>query len=160
MNRKAKKGMTIIEILVALGIVSLGFFAINYLVLLGFQTNVIGVSYTKGILYAQEGLEVMRILKNQDWQNNIAPLNPGTSYYPVLSGSTWSLQTTSPGLIDNLFARIITVEDVYRDTDDNIASSGTLDPNTKKVTVTLSWQHSTGQKVIAIPAYIANIANT
>lgn len=156
MTATFKKGTTIIELLVVLGIVSMVFFSINHLILLGFQTSFLGLTYTKGILLAQEGLEVMRILKTQSWQSNIASLNALTPYYPTLSGTTWSLQTSSPGLLDNLFTRFLTIENVYRDGNNNIASLGTLDNNTKKVTVTTRWQTTIGQKEIIIPAYITN----
>ena len=150
--------MTIAEIMVVLGIISIALFAINYLVTLSLQANGLGLLYTKGIFFAQEGLEVMRILKNQDWQSNITPLGEGTLYYPVLTGGTWSLETVSPGSLDSIFTRFITIEDVFRDADQNIAPSGTLDPDAKKITVTVRWQHSTGQKEINIPAYMTNIA--
>jgi len=49
------------------------------------------------------------------------------------------------------------VEDVGRDgNDDIVASGGTPDPNTKKVTATVSWTESTQSKQVVLTTYITN----
>lgn len=152
-----RRGITIVELMIVLGVLTIGLFAINQLIFTTYSTNSLGISYQQALLYAQEGLEVVRILKNESWQTNIAPLTAGTTYYPVLTGSVWSLALISPGLLDNVFSRSLVVQDVYRDTDSNIASSGTLDPDAKKITVTVQWQDSGRTKQIVIPAYMTNL---
>lgn len=151
-----RRGVSIIEIIIVIAIISIALFAINQLLSVALNTTSQGMAYTKALLYAKEGLEAVRILRNQSWQTNIAPLSTGASYYPAFSGTTWSLEASPPALLDNQFTRAITVENVYRDSGNNIAPSGTLDANTKKITVTIQWFSQGTKKQIAIPTYIAN----
>lgn len=153
------KAFSIVEIIIAVAIISIALFAINELLGIAFNTTQQGLQYTKATFLAEEGLEVARILRDQSWQGAIAPLNTGVTYYPVLSGTTWSLQTSSPGLIDNLYTRIVTVDNVYRDANSNIAALGTLDTNTKKIVVAVQWQAHGTTKEVRIPTYLTNIFN-
>ncbi len=74
----------------------------------------------------------------------------------MVSGDKWVLSTTDPGPIDNLYTRIVIVEAVSRDANDDIAAGGTEDPSTKKVTATVSWQDAGRSKEVVLTTYITN----
>ncbi|PIR70188.1 MAG: hypothetical protein COU46_02885 [Candidatus Niyogibacteria bacterium CG10_big_fil_rev_8_21_14_0_10_42_19] len=146
-NLKNKKGFGLIEIVLALGIISLAFFTLIRTAQIAFK--IIGESSvnSRAQFLITEGFEVVRSLRDESWQKNINTVVQGTIYYPSFSTSTnkWALITENPGLIDDRFERIITFEDVYRKKSDlNIVASTSpdeksIDPGTKKITVTATW---------------------
>lgn len=152
------KAVSVIEILIIVAIAAIALFSINNLMFTSLATGLQGVRYTKALLLVEEGLEVMNILRNQSWANNIAPLDPATTYYLTLSGTIWSIATTPPALIDNVFTLLVTIEEVFRDGSNNISPSGTtLDTNTKKITVTVRWTDQGKIRSIVIPTYLTNL---
>jgi len=157
--KKTYQAIGIVEVIIIIAVVSIALLALHELVAFNFDITSQGILYIKASLLAQEGTEVLRILKNQSWSSAIAPLTPGASYYPVFSNNLWSLQITPLAPIDGVFTRWVTIENVFRDANNDISSSGTLDPNTKKITVTLSWQVKNQARTIVIPTYLTNLLN-
>ena len=108
-------------------------------------------------LLAREALEAVRSARDESWAANIAwrtgAENPSLRYYPTVVADTWSLATTSPGLVNGVYERYVVFEKVGRDSQDRIVSSGGADdPGTRKVTATAS---STGQSV-SLVSYITD----
>lgn len=71
--------------------------------------------------------------------------NNQTRFYLSESGGTWQLNSLNTGQYETVvfnprFSRVVEITNAYRDADGNLASSGTIDPQTKNVTVTVSWQ--------------------
>jgi Tfp pilus assembly protein PilV len=151
------QGVGIVEVILMVAIVSVALMGLHQLMSYNFAVTSQGIFSTKAVLFAQEGVEAVRIMRNESWDTNIDPLVSGTVYYPILTGTTWSLTTTSPGSIDTIFDRQIVFEDVFRDVNNDIASSGTLDPNTKKVVITVSWAVSDNTRNITIPTYVTDL---
>lgn len=106
----------------------------------------------------EEGIEVMKLLRDDGWTTNIATLTPGTPYHLRWTGTEWAT-TTSAQLVENIFTRTVVISDVLRDGSDNIAEAGTLDPGTKKVTVSVSWSRKGGTATTTetVETYIANL---
>jgi len=103
----------------------------------------------------EEGAEAVRILRDNVW-TNISGLTNGTSYYPTFSGSTWTLSTT-PNTV-GVFTRTVSIASVNRDnTTQDISSSGTNDPRTKLVTVTVSWAERGTTITKTLQFYITDI---
>ncbi|MBI3335116.1 MAG: hypothetical protein HY001_01285 [Candidatus Portnoybacteria bacterium] len=151
-----QRGITTVEVIIILAITSIALLALNEVMGLSLEASSQGLLREKALLLAKEGMEVIGIMRNQGWASSIAPLSTGVNYYPTFSGNVWSLGTTSPGLIDNLYARRIVFEAAARDGASNIAPSGPLDPDTKKVTITVTWQ-SQGSKMLGITTYMTNL---
>lgn len=161
-----KRGFSIIEIVVAAALLSIALFA-----LVGAGRLAVNILHQKTLeaeanFLLEEGVETIRILRDQGWTANIAPLVPAAVYYPAFDPipSRWRIVPSDPGLIDGLFTRTVIFNDVYRrNSDDDIIDVSspdpkTLDPGTKKVTVTVSWTARAGhigQK--SISTYIANV---
>jgi hypothetical protein len=102
----------------------------------------------------------VRLVRSQGWTANIAPKINGTTYYPVLSGSSWGLSTTNPGVIDNKYTRTIVFAAVSRNASgDIVASGGTIDPDSRRVTVTTSWLERGRTRTVVVQAYITNYFN-
>lgn len=103
----------------------------------------------------EEGAEVVRVLRDNAW-SNISGLTDGTSYYPTFSTGSWTLSTTLSTV--GIFTRTITVASVNRDaTSGDISVSGTNDPGTKLITVTVSWNEGGQVMSKTLSFYIMNI---
>ena len=66
--------------------------------------------------------------------------------------------TITPQEIDD-FTRSFKIGDVYRDVNDDIADSGTLDPGTKKFDFEISWTDSRGTSRRALSTYFTDFFN-
>jgi len=151
-NFSSRSGFGLIEIVIvtAIVIVTLGAF-------LQAGTLSVRLLHTQkesliATLLAQEGMEAVRAVRDESWTANIAPLVNGTTYYPAVINNKWGITTNNPGVQNGLYSRSITFAQVSRNGQDDIAPSGTVDTNTRKVTVTVSW----GSKQEQLVAYITN----
>ena len=113
---------------------------------------------TQASFLLEEGAEAMRILRDNAW-GNISSLSIGTSYYPKFSGGVWSLSTTSSDGVLSIFTRSLSVGNVNRDntTKDIISSGGTFDPDTKLITVSVSWVEGGVTVTKILKFYLTNI---
>ena len=150
-------GITLVEVVVATSvslIVLISLFAAHSSYL---KTAFATGSAVKASYLAEEGLEAIRFLRDSSWTTNIAPLNVGSNYYLTFSLGTWSVGTVNV-FIDSVFERQFVLSDVYRDSSFRIVSSGgTLDPQTKKVTVNVSWKKGVATTTKTISTYITNL---
>ncbi len=154
-TRKKNLGFALIEVLIAVTIMS-------------GSMLVVATAANKSLLYArttlnsyqaslamEETVEAVKSIRAAGWAN-IAGLTNGTTYGISWSGSNWqtvsSPQTTALG-----FTRSIVPSAVYRDANDDIAVSGTLDSGTKKITATVTWNDQGKTKSQTVEFYITNI---
>ena len=145
---QARAGFGLIEVLIASAIISASLIALASVVQISFRISSETFKTTKAEFLAEEGLEVMLILRNDSWLSNISSLSTSTPYYPIFSTTTssWEATSTNPGLIDGRYTRTITIEEVYRrDSDHDIVAS--TSPDTKTL--------DTG--TIQVVTYIADI---
>jgi hypothetical protein len=151
------KGFGIIEILIGSAIIVTGILALIESYTIYFKYALANDRNVQAAFLAEEGLEATTYLRDMGWTANIVPLTPGTIYYLTWdsTNSYWK-STTTPQYVDGIFLRKITVDNVYRDISDKIVDSGTLDPNTKKVTVTLEYFQGHGITTSSMMTYIAN----
>lgn len=150
-------GLTLVEVLIATSIILVFLMALLGAHNLYFQTALANGEVVKGAYLAEEGVEVVRFLRDSSWDTNIAPLVLDTDYYLVWTGGTWQT-TTTQSLIDSVFERTITLSAVYRDVSADIVSSGgTLDPNTLLVVSSVSWPKNGVTVTKSISTYLTNI---
>lgn len=153
---KSIRGIALVEILIGAAIISLGILAIStsyteyYKYALANQKNV------EAAYLLEEGLEVVTFFRDTSWSGKIAGMSTTTTYYLTFVSSAWAT-TTSPQYVDGTFLRSFTVSDVKRDANDAIATSGTYDPNTKKVTFSVSYWQGHGTTTKTISAYLTNL---
>ena len=107
----------------------------------------------------EEGAEAMRILRDNDWDNiDSVALSISATYYIDFTGGTWALATIVSPV--GIFTRTVTVGDVYRDANDDIATSGTLDSQTRLINIEVAW--SNGAKALnkKLSFYLSDIFST
>ena len=152
---KKNRGMGLIEIVISAAILSIGILALisTYNTFISFafsnQKNV------EAAYLLEEGLEAMTFLRDKSF-SNISKLSTSTTYYLTFTASSWAT-TTTPQYVDGQYLRSINISDVNRDGTDKIAAAGTYDPNTKKVTATVSYFQGHATTTKSISTYIANI---
>lgn len=106
-------------------------------------------------LLLKEGLEAVRVVRENGW---VAFAVNGT-FHPVVSGTTWALSSGSETV--NGLTRTITIADTRRDGNTIVASGGTVDPSTKTVTVTVTWNtplSATLSSTLYITRYLDNLS--
>lgn len=155
-NSAKSEGFGLLEVVIGVTIISVSLFSLiivlqSAMVIINESTKDIQASFL-----LEEGVESVRVMRDSGWTSNIAGLATSTSYYFDFNGSTW-LVTTSNIYIDGLFERSFVIDDVYRDVNDDIAISGTLDANTKKVTVYIAWSTKSGTTTKNIATYLTNL---
>ena len=151
-----QSGFGIVEILVASVIISLVIVGLHATTAQALRLVQQSTKRTQAMFLAEETIEVLRSQRDSSWASSIGTLSSGTDYFLEFNGSVWSITTTNI-FIDNLFERKFLLEAVYRDGNDDIAGSGTLDPSTKKIIVSVSWSAQTGTTTQSISTYITDL---
>lgn len=135
----SEEGVGIIDVIISIAVVSVAFWGFSQIAILGFKILERSEIATEAAYLAEEGIEAVKSVRNESWSTNIAILNVGQDYFPMVSGTKWILVTDDPGLINNRLKRTVTFDRVYRDANDNISEIGTEDPGTRKVTASIFW---------------------
>lgn len=153
-----KKGSGLVEVVVGLAIIFTSIFVLiktyNYYLKVALSHK----GDVQASILLEEGVEVIKILRDSSWDTKIAVLTPGTYYSLAYTGSTWTATTTN-NYIDGVFNRTFVLGEVYRDTNDEISLSGTSDIGTRKVTVFVSYLTLFGTTTKQMSAYITNLFN-
>lgn len=153
MNKLKKKelGFGIIEIIVAVAIFVIIAVTAVSTVVQTFSTNRLAKEETLASFFAQEGVEAVRSIKNQNWNN----LSYGTFGLDNSSGK-WQFLGSSD--TNDKYTRQIVLSEVYRNETGNvIESGGTLDDDTYKLDSTVSWNFTpTRNNFVSFTAYLTN----
>src|SRR5258706_1755971 len=151
---KSQKGQSLVELLLAIGIASIIFPALLGSLIATRQGRAQQDQRTQAVALMREGQEAVRVVREKDWTTFAVD---GT-YNPVASGSSWILASGSA--TTNGFTTSIVVSDIYRNVQGNIAATGTLDPSTKQVVVTVSWSAPIATSVSSTAYYTRNSSLT
>jgi len=162
------KGVSIIEIMIAVTIITVGLAAILSLASFSLVVSDITKQTTQANILAQETMEAARNYRDGIGWNDDDPGNeydglgvvtiPGTYHFEKSSDSPPRWKLVSGAETINGFTKQIVFENVQRDinTDDIVESGGVDDVDTKKVTVTVSWQERTRSHEVEIVTYLTN----
>lgn len=151
-----QKGQSLIELLLAIGLAAI----LLPSILTGLTGSREGRPQQKKRLQAAalvyETEEALRSVREKGWTTFAV----NGTYHPQISGSAWILvegEETVNGL-----TRAVEISDVYRDSNNNIVESGgILDPSTKKVVVTVSWNEpylTSVSSTVYLTRYLENTA--
>ncbi|MFH1611706.1 MAG: prepilin-type N-terminal cleavage/methylation domain-containing protein [bacterium] len=150
-----QKGFTVVEVIVGLSILSIAFLGFLSLARFNFIIQEQGNKKIEAINIANEAIEIIRGIRNEDW-NNIATLTVDTDYYLTIMGEEWNLVTTDPGVINDIYTRRIRFGNTYRDANDNISASGSLDSGTKKIEAIIEWNDKGITRQLLLDTYLTN----
>lgn len=139
---QAHHGFGLLEIVIAVAIISGSLFALAEVSTLAVRITQGALAEQQAIFLVEEGIENARLARDTSWATLLASSGTET--------------------IDG-FTRVMALEDVYRrNSDDDIVPANSsdpkkLDPNTKKVTATVSWQTQKGAANRTLSAYLTNL---
>ncbi|MEK7460109.1 MAG: type II secretion system protein [Patescibacteria group bacterium] len=153
---KRNLGFGMIEMLVGASVLSVALLAISSF----FQTTLRISNATEGKAQSsyllEEGIEAIKFMRDTNYTNNLKNLPSGT-YYLTWNGATWA--TTSVNTyIDGGFERKFDIASVQRDGNNDIGV-GTIDSNTKKITMYVAWNDRGATTTRSISTYVMNIFN-
>lgn len=143
-NLKLDGGFSVIEILLAAALFLIFSSGAVGIIIHGHRMNLLGEQQAVATQFANEGIEAIRSIKNQNFStlsNSYCATGSGIQK----SGLVWALEATGTSdTFDTIYNRVIKICDVQRDASGNIvASGGTNDPYLKKVTSTVFWNAGT-----------------
>lgn len=158
-NRNLKKGIMLAEVLIAVFIFSviLGVLVtINNLYLTSVSSSLKSV---KALYLAEEGMEAVRIVRDTNF-SNFQNLTEGENYYLYFSNSassTWEATTSDSYKSTDGVDRWFVLNPVRRDYNKIATSTGSIDPNIKKVTVYVSWDDKSGTTTKSLSTYLTKL---
>lgn len=156
------KGFTLIELLFAIALSALFLPAMVFVFSFSLEAASQGESYTQAYSIAQENMEAIYYIKENEsswaWESESINTPDGSYYQPEINGTVWELgnQTSSPSKVSG-YTTTVEVLSVDRDpmTGDIVdTGSGTNDPSTRKVIVTVSWSEKGEDTSIDLVSYV------
>ena len=149
---KNQQGLSLIELLIAMGVFVVVASSIMFLTLDAHQSNRQGGERSKAAALSQEGMEAAVSIANRGWRY----VQDG-SYGIDDSGGYWDWQVT-PNTIDSKYTRTVSVDSVYRDAGGDIVEvGGTIDYDTKKITSRTTWDFTPARpSEVVIESYVTN----
>lgn len=148
--RKKIYGFFLIEFIVAVSLFAIIGGGAVAVILGSLSSSRLASEQTTASNLAAEGIEAVKSIKNQSW-SAVTNGPHGISN----AGNVWSFSGTSD--VTPPFTRVITVSDVNRLGGAIVTSGGTLDPETKKVVSTVSWNFTpTRTNSVVLTSYLTN----
>lgn len=158
-----RRGFGILEIIISLSIISFTLFSLVGVFILASRLEAQTGNKVRANFLAEEGVEVLRFLRDQSWSGNLSSLSPVSTYYLSFfaTSSAWSVGVVPQGLADNLFLRSVTVESVSRDPATSniefVYNSSNDDPSTKKFNVVVAWRERGATSTVSVSTYLMNV---
>ena len=153
-NTEKQRGSILLEAFVAVMIIGITFAVMLDIGTLSIKNSTSIRNSSQANFLLKESMEITKSYRDgTTWSTNgLGTVSTGSAnpYYFTLDTSVnpnqWVL--TAGTETTGIFTRKIIFDPVYRDSNSNIVSSGgTLDTNTKKATVTISWPEKTLQLI-------------
>src|SRR3989344_6262579 len=153
------QGIGLLEVVIATGILGALVASIMYVSTLSIKASRSALNESRAQTLLAEGYEITRQLRDKEWSNISSLVTSSTYYFASSTNSTttyaWKA-TTTKSMIDKFYVRTLIVKNVYRDENDDIAPTGTLDTGTKKFTLSVSWPNiRSATSTITVDFYLA-----
>lgn len=141
----ANRGVTLVEVIFGASIISMVVAVLLFSLNIMIQHKERLLQQSIALYKAEEGVELVRFLRDDDW-TNISTLSTDTTYY--LSVSTTTITTTGTPEVEGDYLREFVLRDVYRDlTSDDIVASTTgssyVDTDARWIEVSVGYQDGT-----------------
>lgn len=148
--KKIRSGQSIVEVIIAISILVIIGSSSIIAVLGSFSTTRLSKEQTRATYLAEEGIEAVKSIKNQGWENLV------NGEYGVSSESgKWAFAGNFD--VSGKYTRKVKVSDVYRINGEISKSEGEIDPDTKKITSSVSWNFSpTRENNVSLIEYLTN----
>ncbi len=151
---KTKLGQSLIELIITISLLAILLPVLGYGFIVARDGKVQQQQRLKATALMKEAVEAVRSVRSQGW-NDFAV---NGDYHAVISENSWNLATGGAEISG--FNLLINISDAYRDenTEQLVSSPGKVDPSTKKITVTISWNIPQPSSVSSI-LYMTRLEN-
>ncbi len=149
MKPSVLKGISIVEIIVASAIIAVSVVGIVGAIQVYLKVVYQNTRETQAVLLLDETAEALQYLRDDGFNANIeSVINFGDTYTIFWNGTGYELSTSTVMLPYDM-TRTVVFSEVERDGNDVIVSSGgTIDSNTIKAEVTISWPYKEDVKTL------------
>ncbi|MCJ7827744.1 hypothetical protein MUP65_01185 [Patescibacteria group bacterium] len=151
-RKKGKKGIALVEVLIAVGILGVTLVPIFQLGITGIESSFFSAREIKAESLLLEQIEGLRSARDRSWEE----LQLG-SFYVAVENGVWSLVEAETGFDDGIYTKQLQIEEVYRNIADVIVSVGSsgssVDASTYRVVATVSWR-SLRDRTISFEFYL------
>lgn len=148
--------MSIVEIVVAAGIIAVSVVGIVGAIQIYLKVVYQNTRETQAVLLLDETAEALQYMRDDSFSTHIKSRVLDNTYTVFWNGSGYELSTTSLALPYGMVRSVI-FSSVKRDTNDQLASSGLIDEDTIKATITITWPYKTETKTISSEMLIHNM---
>lgn len=139
-----EKGQSLAELLVGVAVVTIILSSIVGAIVLVLRSNLQSTTSRTAAALGEEMMDGVRSVAEGKWSNlySVSSKGSSTTYRVTASGTGLAIVSGSEDVSVNntTYTRFFSVENVSRDSVQSIAASGTEDPSTQKVTITVRWQ--------------------
>jgi type II secretory pathway pseudopilin PulG len=140
-----ERGITAIEVVIGVAIAALILIFVSNTIALFINAGRTASERTKALYLVEDGLELVRFVRDERW-SNISSLSTNSTHYLNVTPTTITT-TVTPEYIDG-YRRSFRIQNVYRNstTDDIVASTtsgSVVDTGSKYVTMTVEWGNPT-----------------
>ena len=152
------RGISLIEVIVATGIISVSLLYIAKLYSDFVLLSNANVARVQAVFLLDEGMEAVKTMRGESWAN-IENTVASTTYYLIWENNKWKA-TTTPQIIDNTLVRTLLFSPVYRDDATfNIGGAGatTVDYGTKQIDISVAWLDHGATSTKALSMYVFDI---
>ena len=156
--KDTQKGFSVLEIVLGVAIITVAFFGISSTARDMLRVSKDANRETQAGFLIEEGIEALRAARDYSWDSTIGFLPTETWFYIDPNGSVDGWISAVPYEIDETFTRRFMISTVNRDANDDIAEVGIPDPNTRKITLAVDWERSSGTVATrSVETYLTNL---
>lgn len=150
------KGISIIEIVIAAGIIAISVTGIAGAIQIYSKIVYQNTRQAQAVISLDEGAEAIQYLRDVSFDTEIDSRTLEQEYSIYWNGTGYELGTTTI-LLPYDMTRTVTFSEVRRDASDQIVlSGGTVDSNTKKATITITWPYKDEIKTLTSQMLVHN----
>lgn len=150
------KGISIVEIVIAAGIIAVSVTGIAGAIQIYSKIVYQNTRQAQAVISLDEGAEAIQYLRDVSFDTEIDSTTLGQEYSIYWNGTGYELGTTTI-LLPYDMTRTVTFSEVRRDSSDQIVlSGGTVDSNTKKATITITWPYKDEIKTLTSQMLVHN----
>lgn len=151
------KGLSIIEIVISAALIAVSVAGIIAAANVFFALSIKNTNQAQAALLLEETAEILQYLRDDSWDGNFTNMSTATNYHLDWDGTDYAT-TTTPVLVNGRFTRTFNIDEVRRDSSDDIVSSGgSVDPDSYLVNVSISWVEKSGPQSVTSKFLIHNV---
>lgn len=148
------QGMSLVEVVVGISILSTIMVSVGIGVTSFVDARGRLLTEAKATYLAEEGYETLRAIRDEDWAD-IAAVPVGTTRYLDVTATTIGI-TTTPEVIDTSYTRSFQVQELRRDSNDDIVTTGgTIDSDSVLVEILVTGPNGT----VSLESILSNVHN-